>query len=78
MIEALHLAQNHSKQIVEVIEEADDYHDAKAKLMEAFELDYSQAQRVAEMSVIAFCEIEKENLARDLEESRKKLELFRE
>ena len=44
--------------------------------MEAFELDYSQAQSVTEMSVIAFCEIEKGNLARDLEKSRKKLELF--
>ena len=49
---------------------------AREKLMEAFELDYSQAQSVTEMSVIAFCEIEKGNLARDLEKSRKKLELF--
>ena len=76
MIEALHLAQNHSKQIVEVIEGSDDYYDTREKLMEAFELDYSQAQSVTEMSVIAFCEIEKGNLARDLEKSRKKLELF--
>ena len=76
MIEALHLAQNHSKQIVEVIEGSDDYYDTREKLMEAFELDYSQAQSVTEMSVIAFCEIEKGNLARDLEKSRKKLVLF--
>lgn len=39
IIEALQWAQNHSEQIIEVIEGAEDYYDARAKVMETFGFD---------------------------------------
>lgn len=61
IIEALQWAQNHSEQIIEVIEGAEDYYDARAKVMETFGFDRIQAQSVTEMRVRTFCEIEKRN-----------------
>lgn len=78
IIEALQWAQNHSEQIIEVIEGAEDYYDARAKVMETFGFDHAQAQSVTEMRVRAFCEIEKEKLSGELEEFRGKMELFQE
>lgn len=78
IIEALQWAQNHSEQIIEVIEGAEDYYDARAKVMETFGFDHAQAQSVTEMRVRVFCEIEKEKLSGELEEFRGKMELFQE
>lgn len=78
IIEALQWAQNHSEQIIEVIEGAEDYYDARAKVMETFGFDHTQAQSVTEMRVRAFCEIEKEKLSGELQIFRGKMELFQE
>lgn len=78
IIEALQWAQNHSEQIIEVIEGAEDYYDARAKVMETFGFDRIQAQSVTEMRVRTFCEIEKEKLSGELQKFRGKMELFQE
>lgn len=80
IIEVLQWAQNHSEQIIEVIEGAEDYYDydARAKVMETFGFDHTQAQSVTEMRVRAFCEIEKEKLSGELQKFRGKMELFQE
>lgn len=78
IIEALHWAQNHSEQIIEVVEGSDDYYCVRANLMEAFDFDYRQAQSVSEMRLIAFCEIEKEKLSGELDGFREKMELLQE
>lgn len=78
IIEALQWAQNHSEQIIEVIEGAEDYYDARAKVMKTFGFDHTQAQSVTEMRVRAFCEIEKEKLSGELQKFRGKMELFQE
>ena len=78
IIEALQWAQNHSEQIIEVIEGAEDYYDARAKVRETFGFGHTQAQSVTEMRVRAFCEIEREKLSGQLEKFREKMELFQE
>lgn len=78
IIEALQWAQNHSEQIIEVIEGAEDYYNARAKVMETFGFDRIQAQSVTEMRVRTFCEIEKEKLSGELQKFRGEMELFQE